>query len=72
VLDLKPGQFAELANGEGDSERLPVVSVDANAVELESPDDGSPLHRWLLAHVQEGSELRLAGPFDSPRRSPRS
>jgi ferredoxin len=71
VPDLKPGQFAELSNGESDPERLPVVSVVADIVEIESPDDGSPLHRWL-AHAREGSELRVSGPFDSPRRAPRS
>jgi CDP-4-dehydro-6-deoxyglucose reductase len=71
-LELQPGQFAEVSNREGDSERLPVVDADVDIVEIESPDDGSSLYRWLLAHAQVGTELRVAGPFDSPRKAPRS
>ena len=66
-LTVRPGQFVDLRNHAGDSERLPVVGVSQGIVEVESPDDGSPLHQWLAEHAVPGSHLRVAGPFDAPR-----
>ena len=66
-LDVKPGQFVDLRNHAGDAERLPVVGVSPGVVEVESPDDGGPLHSWLSEHAVTGSQLRLSGPFDRPR-----
>jgi CDP-4-dehydro-6-deoxyglucose reductase len=67
TLDLRPGQFVEVRNHAGDAERLPVVRVDARDFDVESPDDGSPLHRWLADAAQPGSQLRISGPYMSPR-----
>ena len=66
-LELRPGQFVDVRSHAGDSERLPVVGRSSGILEVESPDDGSPLHHWLAAHARAGSTLRVAGPFDSPR-----
>lgn len=66
-LTVKPGQFVDLRNHAGDSERLPVVGVSPGILEVESPDDGSPLHAWLAEHAVTGSQLRVAGPFEAPR-----
>jgi hypothetical protein len=67
TLSLRPGQFVDLRNHAGDAERLPVVAVDPGIVEVESPEDGSPLHAWFAQHAVKGSQLRVAGPFDRPR-----
>ena len=67
ALTLRPGQFVDVRNHAGDAERLPVVAVGTGIVELESPDDGSNLHRWLAEHAVTGSQLRVSGPFDRPR-----
>jgi ferredoxin len=67
TLPAKPGQFVDVRNHAGDAERLPVVAVGAGILELESPDDGSPLHHWLAAHAVPGTPLRVSGPFDRPR-----
>lgn len=67
TLPARPGQFVDLRNHAGDTERLPVVGVSAGVIELESPADGSPLHEWLGAQAAPGSQLRIAGPFDRPR-----
>lgn len=67
ALELRPGQFVEVRNHAGDAERLPVVRIDAREFDLESPDDGGPLHRWFADHARAGSEFRVTGPFSSPR-----
>jgi CDP-4-dehydro-6-deoxyglucose reductase len=66
-LAVRPGQFIDLRNHAGDSERLPVVGASPGILEVESPDDGSPLHRWLADHAVTGTRLRVAGPFDALR-----
>jgi NAD(P)H-flavin reductase len=67
ALTVRPGQFVDLRSHAGDAERLPVVAVGSGILELESPDDGSSLHRWLAEHAVTGSQLRVSGPFDRPR-----
>jgi CDP-4-dehydro-6-deoxyglucose reductase, E3 len=67
VLAAKPGQFVDLRNHAGDAERLPVVGTGTGILEVESPDDGGPLHSWLAEHAVVGSHLRVAGPFDRLR-----
>jgi CDP-4-dehydro-6-deoxyglucose reductase, E3 len=67
ALTAGPGQYVDLRNHAGDSERLPVVAADPGIIEVESPDDGSPLHRWLAEHAATGCPLRVAGPFDRLR-----
>jgi CDP-4-dehydro-6-deoxyglucose reductase len=70
-IDLKlpahPGQFVDVRNHAGDSERLPVVGASAGILEVESPGDANPLHQWLAEHAVIGSQLRLSGPFDRLR-----
>lgn len=66
-LPARPGQFVDVRNHAGDSERLPVVGVSAGILEVESPDDGSPLHEWLGKHAVTGIQLRIAGPHDRLR-----
>jgi hypothetical protein len=70
-LDLsiaaRPGQFVDVRNHAGDAERLPVVGAGSGILEVESPDDGAPLHQWLAAHAAPGSQLRVSGPYDRPR-----
>jgi CDP-4-dehydro-6-deoxyglucose reductase len=66
-IPARPGQFADVRNHAGDAERLPVVGVGPGIVEIESPDDGSPLHHWLAGHAVTGAQLRVSGPFDRPR-----
>lgn len=63
----RPGQFVDVRNHAGDADRLPVVAVSAGVIEVESPDEGGALHRWLAEHAPSGSQLRIAGPFDRPR-----
>lgn len=67
TLPAKPGQFVDVRSHAGDAERLPVVGVGSGILELESPDDGSPLHHWLAEHAEPGVPLRISGPFDKPR-----
>ncbi len=67
TLPARPGQFVEVRNHAGDAERLPVVGAGSGILELESPEDGSPLHGWLSEHAVPGSQLRISGPFDRLR-----
>lgn len=67
ALTLRPGQFVDVRNHAGDAERLPVVGVGTGIVEIESPDDGSNLHRWLAGEAVTGTQLRVSGPFDRLR-----
>ena len=67
TLSARPGQFTDVRNHAGDAERLPVVGASSGILEVESPDDGSPLHHWLAAHAAAGARLRVSGPFDRPR-----
>ena len=66
-IAARPGQFIDLRNHAGDADRLPVVGASAGILEVESPDEGGPLHRWLADHATAGTQLRIAGPFDRPR-----
>jgi CDP-4-dehydro-6-deoxyglucose reductase, E3 len=66
-LPARPGQFVDVRNHAGDSERLPVVGASAGILEVESPDDGNALHQWLAAHAVTGSQLRVSGPYDRLR-----
>jgi CDP-4-dehydro-6-deoxyglucose reductase, E3 len=66
-LTVRPGQFVDLRSHAGDADRLPVVLVSSGILEVESPDDGSALHRWLAEHAEPGARLRVSGPFDLPR-----
>ena len=67
TLDARPGQYVDLRNLAGDSERVAVIGVYAGGLDLECADDGSILHGWLGADAVTGSTLRVAGPFDRPR-----
>lgn len=66
-LPARPGQFVDVRNHAGDAERLPVVGASAGILEVESPDDGNPLHLWLAEHAVTGSQLRVSGPFERLR-----
>ena len=66
-IAARPGQFIDLRNHAGDADRLPVVGASAGILEVESPDEGGPLHRWLADQATAGTQLRIAGPFDRPR-----
>jgi CDP-4-dehydro-6-deoxyglucose reductase len=65
-FEARPGQFVELRNPAGDSERLAVIGIGANVIDLESTPDGGALRRWLDSHPPPGAQVRLAGPFDRP------
>jgi CDP-4-dehydro-6-deoxyglucose reductase len=65
-LAARPGQFVDVRNHAGNAERLPVVGVGPGILEIESPA-GSALHEWLAQHAAAGAQLRVSGPFDSPR-----
>jgi CDP-4-dehydro-6-deoxyglucose reductase, E3 len=67
AFDARPGQFVELRNPAGDTERLAVIGTGAGIIDVESGPDGSPLRHWLDGNPQPGAPLRLAGPFDRPR-----
>ena len=67
ALAARPGQFVDVRNHAGDSERLPVVGSGAGILEVESPAEASPLHEWLAAHAAVGAPLRVSGPHDRPR-----
>jgi len=67
AFDARPGQFVDLRNPAGDSERLAVIGTGARLVDLESTPDGSALRQWLDGDPQPGAQVRLAGPFDRPR-----
>lgn len=67
TLDTRPGQFVDLRNHAGDSERLAVIGVSAGEIDVEALDDGSALREWLSAHAEAGARLRVSGPFDRPR-----
>jgi CDP-4-dehydro-6-deoxyglucose reductase len=64
---VRPGQFVDVRNHAGDTERLAVTACGAEELELEAADDGSVLRRWLGEHAVPGLSLRIAGPFDRPR-----
>jgi CDP-4-dehydro-6-deoxyglucose reductase len=67
TLDARPGQYVDVRNHAGDSDRLPVIGAGAGTLDVECPQDGSVLRRWLDAEAVPGSALRVAGPFDRPR-----
>jgi CDP-4-dehydro-6-deoxyglucose reductase len=67
ALNARPGQFVDVRNHAGDSERLAVIGARVDELDLEIPDDGSVLRGWLAAEAALGTVLRLAGPFDRLR-----
>ena len=66
-VEARPGQYVDVRNHAGDSERLAVTGRDQREIELEAANDGSVLREWLGEHALAGSQLRLAGPFERPR-----
>jgi ferredoxin len=67
TLPARAGQYVDVRNHAGDAERLPVVGAGSGILEVESPEDGSPLHEWLAAHATPGAQLRVSGPFERLR-----
>jgi CDP-4-dehydro-6-deoxyglucose reductase len=66
-LDTHPGQFVDVRNHAGDSERVAVIGTRAGELDVECLRDGSVLRAWLDSAAVVGSSLRVAGPFDRPR-----
>ena len=66
-IEARQGQFVDVRNHAGDSERLAVIGIGAGVIEVECGDDGSHLRAWLDADAVTGSTLRVSGPFDRPR-----
>jgi CDP-4-dehydro-6-deoxyglucose reductase len=66
-LETRPGQFVDVRNHAGDSERLAVIGTGTGVIEVECGDDGSQLRAWLDAGAVHGSMVRVSGPFDRPR-----
>ena len=66
-IEARPGQFVDVRNHAGDSERLAVIGIGTGVIEVECGDDGSHLRAWLDADAVTGSTLRISGPFDRPR-----
>ena len=66
-VDARPGQFVDVRNHAGDTERLAVIGGGAGILELESIDDGSVFRAWLDMSAEPGSGLRISGPFERPR-----
>jgi ferredoxin len=67
MLEARPGQFVELRDPAGDSERLAVIGVGAGTLDVESTPDGSAFRQWLDAKPAAGAGVRISGPFDRPR-----
>jgi CDP-4-dehydro-6-deoxyglucose reductase len=67
ALDARPGQFVDVRNHAGDSERVAVIGTRAGELDVECLRDGSVLRAWLDSDAVTGSSLRVAGPFDRPR-----
>ena len=67
VLAARPGQFVDVRNHAGDSERFTVIAVRDGELDLEASDDGSVLREWLEQADVAGNSLRVAGPFDGAR-----
>jgi CDP-4-dehydro-6-deoxyglucose reductase len=66
-LDTRPGQFVDVRNHAGDSERVAVIATRTGELDVECLQDGSVLRAWLDSAAMAGSVLRVAGPFDRPR-----
>jgi len=66
-LETRPGQFVDVRNHAGDSERLAVIGTGTGVIEVECGEDGSQLRAWLDAGAVHGSMVRVSGPFDRPR-----
>lgn len=66
-IETRPGQFVDVRNHAGDSERLAVIGIGTGVIEVECGDDGSQLRAWLDFSAVAGSTLRISGPFDRPR-----
>jgi len=67
-LRARPGQYVDVRHHAGMSERLAVIAVRAQEIDLECLEDGGPLREWLDAGGVCGTMLRVAGPFDRPRQ----
>jgi CDP-4-dehydro-6-deoxyglucose reductase len=66
-VDAQPGQFVDVRNHAGDTERLAVIGTGAGIVEVECADDGTVFRAWLDASATPGGRVRVTGPFDRPR-----
>jgi CDP-4-dehydro-6-deoxyglucose reductase len=66
-LAMRPGQYADVRNNAGMSDRLAVIGAREGEIDLECLADRSDLRQWLDADAVVGSSLRVAGPFDLPR-----
>jgi CDP-4-dehydro-6-deoxyglucose reductase len=62
--NLKPGQFVDLTNAQGESERGTVVAITGITLGVEF--SGLAANDWLRG-VGSGEPLGLTGPFDRPR-----
>ena len=67
TCDARPGQFVDIRNHAGDSERVAVIGVRSGELDVECLRDGSVLRAWLDTVAMAGSVLRVAGPFDGTR-----
>lgn len=67
ALETRPGQFVELRNPAGDTERLAVTGAAGRVIDVESTPDGSTLRQWLDGNPASGAAVRVTGPFDRPR-----
>jgi ferredoxin len=67
TIDAQPGQFVDVRNHAGDSERLAVTARSGTELVLEAANDGSVLRQWLGEYAVPGTELRVSGPFERPR-----
>ena len=66
-IEARPGQFVDVRNHAGDSERLAVIGIGTGVIEVECGGDGSHLRAWLDTNAVTGTTLRVSGPFDRPR-----
>lgn len=66
-LEIRPGQFVDVRNHAGDTERMAVIAIRPGELHVEALQDGSVLRGWLDSSAVPGSVLRVAGPFDRPR-----
>ena len=65
-FEVRAGQYVDVRDPAGDAERLAVIAISAEAIDIESTPDGSALRAWLDSSPSPGSSLRVAGPFDRP------
>lgn len=66
-LAARPGQYVDVRNHAGMSDRLAVIGVRIGEIDLECLAGESDLRQWFDASAVTGTSLRVAGPFDRPR-----